>query len=502
MRFTISIVCHVALSQAKACLASLVASTQPFRLILTANGNAAVAAFFAEFQAAYPQFETKVIVNATNEGYIEPQKKAFEMCETEFWVMLNDDTILPPDWLEKLAAPFAQFPAAALSAPKGGCQSILQTFHGTIGRNFEYLNGACLCCNTEIMRKHGLFDPNLKFAYGDDSDLSLRMRELGYTLHYADFILRHEVGATSKHIKEVRAFVEANHMYLRRRWGHYLVHRKMDYPILIRRAAAWGDVLLVTPIIRALKKEKPLSPILVETMCADVLRGNPLLARADRKIIRTPDMKIINLDGCYENTPNRHIVASYAERAGVTPENYRTDLFTVPADAAAAEKLMPGDGWISIHCGPSTWNGKDWPTERFVELSKWLRAAGKKVVLVGAPGRDVPHDADGRGKFTVQGTAEIIRRSFLFIGIDSLPFHIAESVNTAAIGLFGVTDPAFISTRPELTVAVCGTTPSFGLRHRVVGKTSVEDGGAAMHSISVDMVLDTAMERLERLATT
>lgn len=494
-RFTVSVVSFTAFRQAKACVAAMLQSTVPFRLILTVQGNPESAAYFTGLAAEFPFIE--LIVTPNNEGYIEPQKKAFARCESEWFVMTNDDVIVPPDWLEKLAAPFALFPRAALSAPRGGCQTLLPSFHGVVGKAFEYLNGACLCCKTEIVRRHGLFDPELVFAYGDDSSLSLRLRELNYTLHYADFTIRHEIGATSKNVKEVRQHVEANHLYLRRRWAHYLRFRKMDYPILLRRTAAWGDVLLLTPIIRALRKEKPLSPLFVETACAEIFKNNPNVVKAEKKINRPPDMLVINLDGSYEATPGRHIVASYAERAGVAVDDMHTDIYPSPIDVAAAERLVPEGDWVAIHPGPSTWKGKDWPLERFTAVAAAIRAAGMKVVLVGIHVRNIPHDADTRGRLTVQGTAEVIRRCRLFIGIDSLCLHLAESVNTPAIGLFGVTDPQYIITKPETTMGVCGTTPSFGLRHRVVGQNVVDDGGAAMNSITVEMVLDAAMQILK-----
>lgn len=493
-RVTISILTYTAVNQAKACLASVFQSTLPFKLILTANGNPAAAGIFAQVAKERP--ETTVLVNEKNEGFIEPNKRAFDLCDTEFFVMLNDDATVPPDWLEKLLAPFAEFPKAALSGPKNDFQSLLPNFHGSKGGPFEYLNGACLCCKTEILRKHGLFDPNLKWAYCDDSDMSLRMREKGYTLHKADFVLRHEVSATSRHVPEVRANAEANHAYARKRWGHYLRVRKMDYPIVVRRNAAFGDVLLTTPIVRALHEKYPLSPIYVETGTPAVYDRHPLVRWCGAKAPKMSDALTFDLNGSYEARPDRHFVLSYAERCGLTSVDDSTDLYPSEKDHEKAAGLIPEGDWVAIHAGPSTWRSKEWPTARFEEVIAALRAGGQKIVLIGNGGAPLGSHLDMRSKTSVHEMAAIIKRCRLFIGLDSFPLHVAEAMRTPAAGLFGVTDPKFIITQRNTTIGVCGTTASFGLRHRVPNSTVVDDRGEAMNSITVGAVLEAATQLL------
>lgn len=488
-RFTISVLTYVALRQAKACIASILQSTEPFKLILTANGNPEAAAYFQHLAAEFPNIT--VVVNPNNEGFIEPNRKAFAQCDTELFVMLNDDTVVPENWLEKLAEPFDLYPkTAALSGPKGGCQSILPSFHGTKGQAFEYLEGSCLCCKTEIIRKHGLFDPHLKWAYSEDSDLSLRMRELGYTLHQVHFAMRHEVGATSRFVKDVRQHQTENHAYCTQRWAHYLKVRTFGYPIIVKRGAAHGDVLLTTPIVRRLHELHPLSPIYIETLTPAIYAKNPHVVRADRKINPLPNAQIIDLNGCYESHPDRHILESYAKKAGLEMPLPPTELYLGDADCARALELIPESEfhWAALHCGPSTWKSKEWPYERWTELIAALKRANFKIVLVGSAGPHYDVDLDMRGRTTIHEMAALIQRAKVFIGLDSLPLHCAEAVGTPTIGLFGVTDPKFILTHPERAYPVCGTAPSFGIRHRVKHSNSVDDGGAAMKSITVAMV--------------
>ncbi len=491
MRFTISILTYTALRQAKACIASVLKSTEPFKLILTANGNPEAAAYFQQVAVEFPNIT--VVINPNNEGFIEPNRHALTLCDTEFFVMLNDDTVVPPEWLTKLAVPFGEWPTtAALSGPSGGCQSLQPSFHGSKGRNFEYLEGSCLCCKTETVKKHGLFDPHLKFAYGEDSDLSLRMRELGYTLHKVEFNLHHEVSATSRHVPDVRKRQSENHGYLIRRWAHYLKIRDFGYPIVVKRGAAHGDVLLTTPIVRALHERSPLSPIYVETLVPMMYANHPFVTKAERRVPVLPNAHIIDLNNAYESHPDRHIIDSYALRAELENVGHRTELYLQPSDEEEAAKLMPDGDWVAVHCGTSTWKSKEWPVDRWTALVANLRAMGLKVVLVGMHGPKLSVELDQQGATTIHQMAALIKRAKLFIGLDSLPFHCAEAVGTPAIGLFGITDPKYISTRDGGALCICSPEPSFGLRHRIKNATFADDGGQAMRGITVEMVIKAA----------
>lgn len=487
---------HTALRQAKAAVDSMLKSPTPFRLILTANGNPAAATYFQQLASEFPNIE--VVINPNNEGYIEPHKKAFAMCQEDYFITANDDIIVPPDWLEKLEVPFLIYPTGALSAPRGGCQSLQASFHGYKGPAFEYLNGALLMCKTEVVRKHGLFDSHLTWAYGDDSDLSLRMRELGYTLHHADFTLQHEIGATSKYVQDVRRHQTANHAYLQKRWAYYLKGRRMEVPIIIKRGAAYGDVLLTTIPIQALRAKYPLRPIYVETLCPQVFENNRIVTKADRRLERMPDATIYDLTLSYERRPDRRIIDAYAEVCELTTEEiapFKTQLFPSTVERRKAEQQLEGD-WVAVHPGPNTWKSKEWPIARFAEVIAILRTRGVKVVLVGSSGAKLNADLDLRGQTTIMDLAALIERCKLLVGLDSFPLHVAEAMGVPAIGLFGVTDPKFILTRPDLTIGICGMTDSFGLRHRVKNTTSVDDKGAAMNSITVAMVVEAIEKKL------
>ena len=118
--------------------------------------------------------------------------------------------------------------------------------------------------------------------------------------------------------------------------------------------------------------------------------------------------------------------------------------------AAAAPGAPP---LVAIAPG-TVWNTKRWPAARFSELARSLAARGYGVVLVGgredaASCAEIAASAgregilDACGKFSVLGSAEVIRRSALLVCNDSAPLHLAAAMRTPVLAIFGATIPSF-----------------------------------------------------------
>ena len=491
MKFTVSILAYGRLELTRKCVESVLKHSEDVEIVLTNNASTdGVKEYFDSVQPGHGQ-SVRVIHNATNEGFIEPNRRALAMASGEFFILLNNDCTVPPAWLRILAEPFAQFSTAALTGPAGNCCQILPNFHGTGGNNFEYLEGSCLMGRTETLRKHGLFDPNLHFAYGEDSDLSLRMRELGYTLHRVNLVVPHARGATSRTVPGIAAIEEKNLAYLRTKWVNYLKTRRMNYPIIVKRRAAFGDVLNITPILRGLRAKYPACPIWVQTHCGDILKGNPLIAKLDTKFVPPPDAVVIDLDMAYENTTRTHYVDAYAAKAGVKVER-RCDLYPTKEDAAWADRVIPGGPWVAIHTGPTSWASRNWTNDRW---QKVISALPINVVMVG---HDTHQFTAGAGRQLVYArgsymqVAAVLARAVLFIGVDSLPIHMAQAMGTPVIGLFGVTLPEFVlaDNTPWTACRADRTAPGYGMRHNITGKNIVDDPNHCMLTITPEQVIE------------
>ncbi len=492
MSITVSILAFNRLDVTVPCVESVMKYGGYDRLILTDNGSdEPVGDFFDE--CAMKDGRVLVIRNQSNLGFIDPNRHALSLCATRFFLMLNNDcTVHDPAWLAKLAAPFDD-PMAALSGPAEFASALREDFGGyrCERSKAEYLEGSCLMTRTSLMKRIGLFSDYIHFAYGEDSDLGLRVRELGYTIHPVDVKVEHIGGATSSLVPGIHDLEVANHQQLRKRWGPYIASRSFQPTFVVRRQGALGDVLLITPIIDALAKRFPGSPIYVETQAVDIFLNNPKVKGAVRGEWRPPGHVLINLDMSYENMPGTHIVEAYRRTASdILGDELQVDRVTsMPLPEGTV--ILTDDRTVGIHCEPTTWVGKNWPLDRWAAIIAWLKSEGWRVILVGAS--RLAHitlgvDEDYRMQTSPMDLAAILAKCSLFIGHDSFPLHVAQSQGVPVVGLFGATRAEFILTDGSPAIGLNGRAPCAGERHRVSGVTHVGCSGECMASLSVEHV--------------
>lgn len=505
MKFTISILTYTAGSLAKRCIESVIKNSpmQDVELILTDNGApVAIGEHFEAVAKAHPN--VTVFHNKRNEGFIDPNRRAFRMAQGKYLVLLNDDTTVPAGWLEALEAPFVMDKTCALSGPAGACCQLRNDFHGEIGPRFEYLEGSCLMIDTEKVRllEPDLFPAELIGAYGEDSYLSLRVRSAGYSIKAVPLALRHVRAATSATVPQIREWQAHNHTFLMKRFAKYMKAHRFDFPIIIRRNAAWGDVLLTTPIVRALKARNSMARIQVETVCPEVYNGNLDVQYVARSVHSTSaDTEEYNLNGISEMNPGMHIIDAYAKCVGLSRNEYDrvTRFKCLQGDIEWAERTVGVESWVALHPGPTAWRCKNWPFDRWEVVIAAIQEMGFKVVLVGSDA--LPHlkaDHDLRKKTNVGQLGAILRECRLFVGLDSFPIHMAQAVGTPVVGLFGITDPNLILTDGSMWRAACSPPdhPGTGLRHKKPGTTHVDCPDNPMNAITVDAVIEQITREL------
>jgi len=166
--------------------------------------------------------------------------------------------------------------------------------------------------------------------------------------------------------------------------------------------------------------------------------------------------------------------------------------WTAPEDRARAAMLLPPGPPIVALAPTANWEGKVWPPDRFVALSRALAAgpmAGARVAVFAGPGAReralaapvlaaLPLAIDLVGSLTLPEAAACLARCGLFVGNDSGLMHLAAAAGAPTLGLFGPT--------PAEEYAPAG-------RRTAV---AVADG-SAMADLSVAEALEVAIRLLE-----
>jgi len=185
------------------CLRSVYNSTYPnFEVIVVDNGSTDQSVDAAERD--FP--ETIMVRNGRNLGYSMGNNMGIARSKGEYVVLLNNDTVVHPDWLEELVkgaiqlnGGFYQPKIVLMDDPKiinsagnmihiagfGLCRGLGEPDVGQFEEMVEigYASGACVFAPRRAIEEIGLLDP-LYFAYNEDTDWGWRGRIFGWKSFY------------------------------------------------------------------------------------------------------------------------------------------------------------------------------------------------------------------------------------------------------------------------------------------------------------------------------
>jgi ADP-heptose:LPS heptosyltransferase len=211
-----------------------------------------------------------------------------------------------------------------------------------------------------------------------------------------------------------------------------------------------GDMLLATPIFKALKERFPGSHITVYTAphLAVIIKGNPYI---DVITCKVPSWfkfdKIVHLD--YIKLPSDlHIIDAFAINARIPVVDKKPFIYIGEEHHREAQRffdtfnLTKDDLTIAVNMGP-TWPERMWIKERYLEAADYFkRHYNAKFIELGQfEGMGMGLGIDLTGKTSIRQTAAILKKCKLLLCVDSFVLHLASAVDTPTIGLFGCTNP-------------------------------------------------------------
>jgi heptosyltransferase-3 len=152
----------------------------------------------------------------------------------------------------------------------------------------------------------------------------------------------------------------------------------------------------------------------------------------------------------YPLVRNRHQVEVNLDalrRIGVQPGMNERNVVFVPGDAAEARvRDLVVEPFVHMHPA-SRWRFKCWPAERNAALADRLADEGHRVVMTSAPdetgfideilGKMRSQPINLAGKLSLKELGALTARARLFIGVDSMPMHLAAAMGVPTVALFG-----------------------------------------------------------------
>lgn len=209
---------HNALEDVQRCIASVQAhTTGPYHLILVDDGSAAPTRDYLAENFGHAEGITLVRHEQAG-GYTKAANAGMRAGKSPFIVLLNSDTIVGPEWLDRLMACLLSDAQIALVGPLSNCaswQSVPEIESRTGGDWAEnplpegwtteqmarqiaadslriyprlgFINGFCQLLRRAATDVVGLLDEQaFPQGYGEENDLCLRLRKAGWSLAVAD----------------------------------------------------------------------------------------------------------------------------------------------------------------------------------------------------------------------------------------------------------------------------------------------------------------------------
>ncbi len=249
------------------CLRSLLGNQGPFAYQVTVVDNGSSDGSAALVRREFPQVHP--LENQGNMGYAYANNQGLKSRRARYYLLLNPDTILPTDAIDKMVAFMEGKPEAGIAGPKlvmadgrldlacrRGFPTPQVSFYRMMGLsrlfprsrrfaryNLAYLDpdqvtevdsvvGAFMMIRDEVLRQIGYLDEEF-FLYGEDLDFAYRAKEAGWKVYYNPGVtVLHYKRQSSQQNKE-RAryeFYRAMYLFYRKHyasttpfWLHHLV---------------------------------------------------------------------------------------------------------------------------------------------------------------------------------------------------------------------------------------------------------------------------------------
>lgn len=227
--------CYNQIKYTKKCLRSIFKySTIPYELIIVNNNsNDGTNEYLAKLKGI------KVINNKTNLGFSKGCNQGIKAAKGKYIVLLNNDTLVTPNWLEKMLLYARARKDIGIVGPSTnstyGIQCLDKIPYNSVKdmikwskinslinygewKETKLLSGFCMLIKKEVINKIGFFDTNYGLGCFEDYDFCKRAKEAGFKLIYAKDVFIHHYGNASFTREIIIRQHQKNSKYFKKKW--------------------------------------------------------------------------------------------------------------------------------------------------------------------------------------------------------------------------------------------------------------------------------------------
>ena len=212
---------------------------KPHKLVIVDNGST------EDVEYEVDQNNIEVIRNEANMGFAHACNQGIEATHGDYVVILNNDTIVPPGWIERLLWHMDNDDSVGIVGPSTSFASTIQQIpvsyrnerglyefsEEVYARNrhksmeVDKVVGVCMLMRRKMLEEIGLFDTRFGIGNFEDDDICLRAKLGGYKVIWAkDVFVHHEGSKTFRSIDvDYGKLMEENREKFTSKWAHVAV---------------------------------------------------------------------------------------------------------------------------------------------------------------------------------------------------------------------------------------------------------------------------------------
>jgi GT2 family glycosyltransferase/glycosyltransferase involved in cell wall biosynthesis len=254
------IICvHNAFDDVKKCLNSITGNTrEPYNLVIVDDGSDYETKTFLEAFAEATQ-HCQIIRHDTALGYTMAANAGIRASKAPFFVLLNSDTIVTKDWIDRLYRAVTKDERIGLAGPLSNTASwqsipklsdngdwavnelpngvtvdkmaqLVSHYSACIHPKVPLLNGFCMMVRRALVDEIGLFDEaNFGQGYGEEDDFNIRASQAGWKSVIADDVFIYHAQSKSYSTQKRYALTSVSGEKLLQKHGAHNIAEKVGF---------------------------------------------------------------------------------------------------------------------------------------------------------------------------------------------------------------------------------------------------------------------------------